>query len=113
MRADSLRRAALSLPEAEERETWGDATFRVRDKIFVIMRTDGKRASIKASREEQAALIEENPAAYYLPEYVAQHGWIGVRLPKAHTDEVVELVTEGWRMTAPKRLLRAFDEEHG
>ena len=110
MNADTLRKIALSLPDTEERETWGDATFRVRDKIFVVMRTDGKRASIKATRDEQQALVAENPGAYYLPEYVAQHGWVGVRIPKARTDEVRELVTEAWRMTATKRAVRAFDE---
>jgi hypothetical protein len=110
MKGDALRRIALSLPETEERETWGDATFRVRNKIFVIMQMDGKRASIKAPRDEQQALVSENPAAYYLPEYVAQHGWIGVRLPRARIDEVRELVIEAWRMTATKRAVRSFDE---
>jgi len=33
---DRLRRICLALPEAEERETWGDPTFRVRDKIFAM-----------------------------------------------------------------------------
>ena len=27
-------------------------------------------------------------------------------------DELRELVTEAWRLTAPKRLLKAFDEAH-
>jgi hypothetical protein len=30
-------------------------------------------------------------------------------LSKADGDEVRELVTEAWRMTAPKRLLATFD----
>ena len=105
-----MRTIALSMPEAEERETWGEATFRVRNKIFVIMGSDGKRASIKATHEEQQALIEENGAAYFLPPYVAQHGWVGVNLAKARTDEVRELIEEGWRLTAPKRLVRSLDE---
>ncbi len=111
MKADAVRRIALSLPEAEERETWGEATFRIRNKIFVIMGTDGKRASIKSIHEEQQALIEENAAAYYLPPYVAQHGWVGVHIARARTDEVRELIIEAWRMTAPKRLVRTFDED--
>jgi hypothetical protein len=111
MRAGVLREVALSLPDAQERETWGEATFRVRDKIFVIMGTDGKRASIKSTHEEQSALVEENPSAYYLPPYVARHGWIGVRLARARTDEVRELLIEGWRMTAPTRLVAAFDRD--
>ena len=44
-----LRRLCLSLPGVEERETWGEATFRVRDKIFVIRSPEGKRVSVKAS----------------------------------------------------------------
>jgi hypothetical protein len=110
MKADAMRAFALSLPEAEERETWGEATFRVRNKIFVILDSDGKRASIKATHEEQQASIEENAAAYFLPAYVAQHGWIGVNLANARTGEVRELIEEAWRLTAPKRLVKTFDE---
>jgi hypothetical protein len=33
-----------------------------------------------------------------------------VRVSKADTQEVRELVTEAWRMTAPKRLVKACDE---
>jgi len=113
MKPDALRAIALSLPEAEERATWGDATFRVRNKIFVIMRTDGKRASIKATHDEQHALVAENPSTYYLPEYVAHHGWVGVRIARARTDEVRELVIEAWRMTASKQAVRTFDRSEG
>jgi predicted DNA-binding protein (MmcQ/YjbR family) len=31
-----LRDICLALPEAVEKETWGEATFRVRDKIFAV-----------------------------------------------------------------------------
>jgi hypothetical protein len=48
---------ALALPEAEERETWGHPTFRVRDRMFAALSDDGRLASVKATREEQAALI--------------------------------------------------------
>lgn len=41
MTAEELRRLALSLPEAVERETWGEATFRLHDKIFVTLSPDG------------------------------------------------------------------------
>ena len=104
-----MRTIALSMPEAEERETWGEATFRVRNKIFAMLGGDGKRASIKATRDEQQALIEEDPGAYFYPEYVGVHGWIGVVVSKADRAQVEELLTEAWRMTAPKRLVASFD----
>jgi hypothetical protein len=106
---DELRRIAMSLPEAEERETWGSATFRVRGKIFVIMSDDGTGASVKATRDEQSALIAEDPETFTFPAYVGCHGWIGVDVHRIGAEHLRELLTEAWRMTAPKRVVRAFD----
>ena len=40
---DRLRAICLALPEAVEKEAWGDPTFRVRDKIFAMeKRGDGR-----------------------------------------------------------------------
>jgi hypothetical protein len=113
MRSETFRKIALSLPGAQERETWGEATFRVRDKIFAMMGSDGKRCSIKASKEEQAALIESDPNTFFYPEYVGVHGWVGVVARSADTQEIHELLTEAWRMTALKRAVKAFDASHG
>src|SRR5512132_1270448 len=44
--ADELRRVVLSLPEAEERETRGHPTFRVRDRMFAALSDDGRQASV-------------------------------------------------------------------
>jgi len=111
MRAATVRSFALSLPEAEERETWGDATFRVRDKIFVMFDEQERRLWIKSTRDEQQALIAMDPETYFVPSYVGSKGWIGVVVAKADRGEVEELVTEAWRMTAPKRLVAAYDQE--
>jgi predicted DNA-binding protein (MmcQ/YjbR family) len=53
-----FRAIALALPEAEERETWGHPTFRVRDKMFAAMATDGRSASIKATKRLARELEE-------------------------------------------------------
>ena len=113
MRTATFRSAALGLPDATEVETWGEATFRVRNKMFATLGSDGKQASIKSTRDEQQALIAENPDAYFVPSYVGAHGWVGVVVSKADRGEVEELLTEAWRMTATKRAVAAFDAEHG
>jgi hypothetical protein len=110
--ADKLRRAALSLPEAEERETWGHPTFRVRDKMFATLSDDGRSAGIKTTKEEQTALVAADPETFGVPAYVGRHGWVSVELATADPAEVRELVTEAWRQTAPKRLVAAYDAEH-
>jgi predicted DNA-binding protein (MmcQ/YjbR family) len=105
---DRLRRICLSFPEAYEEETWGEATFRVRKKIFCMAGGhDPARPSltVKSTRTDQQALLAQGEP-YYLPGYVGHKGWIGVNLASDKVDwaEVEELVTEGYRLIAPKRL---------
>ena len=108
-----LRTICLDLPEAEERETWGEATFRVREKIYVIASTDeaGRvQFSCKAVAGLQGMLVAEDPQRFFIPPYVGRFGWIGVRLDAGTPwDRVADLVEESYRMTAPKRLVRALD----
>jgi hypothetical protein len=111
VRAGPLRRTALSFPEAEEVETWGQATFRVRRKMFCILGEDGKRASIKATPEAQAELLAANPAVYSFAPYVGRHGWVTVDVAAADPAEVAELLEDAWRRTAPKRVVAAYDRD--
>jgi hypothetical protein len=110
MQTSQVRTIARSLPETHERETWGDATFRVREKIFLILRADGERAMIKCSLEEQHALVGSDPSTFSVAPYLGRHGWVDVALPRVAAGEMRELLTEAWRLTAPKRLVRSFDE---
>jgi hypothetical protein len=110
MRPTTVRKFALSLPEAEERETWDTATFRVRNKIFTMFDEKEHHLWIKSTHDEQEALIAMDPDAFFVPSYVGSKGWIGVVVSKAERGEVEDLVTEAWRLTAPKRLVAAFDE---
>ena len=109
--ADELRRVVLSLPEAEERETWGHPTFRVRDKMFAALSDDGRQASVKATRQEQAALIATAPETFSVPAYVGRYGWVSVELATIDPTELAELVVEAWRQTAPKRLVATYDAD--
>jgi hypothetical protein len=107
--ADTLRQVVQALPEAEERETWGHPTFRVRDKMFAAMSDDGREASVKATREEQAALVAAAPGTFGIPAYVGRHGWVSIQLATVDPVELRELLVEAWRLTAPKRLVTAYD----
>ena len=111
MRADTVRRFALSLPEAEERETWGTATFRVRGKIFTMFSEEERHAWAKSTFDEQRALVAMLPDIFFVPPYVGPSGWLGVVISKVDPQEMRELVTEAWRMTAQRELVEAFDGE--
>jgi len=113
MRKDTVRRMALALPDTVEQETWGTPTFRVRKKIFVMFSDEQREAWVKSTHDEQRALTQMDPETFFVPPYVGPSGWIGVRFRSVDRDEMRELITEAWRMTAPKRLVSSYDEESG
>jgi hypothetical protein len=110
MRPTDVRRLAGSLPEVEERETWGEATFRVRGRIFAILSADGAHTSVKAAPEEQAALVGSDPRTFAVAAYTGRFGWVRVTLARVDPAEMRELLEEAWRRTAPRRIVAAFDE---
>jgi hypothetical protein len=110
MQARTVRKLALGMPEAEERETWGTATFRVRNKIFVMFGEGGKEAWVKSTHDEQRALVAMDPETFFVPPYVGPSGWVGVHYRTADAAEMRELIIEAWRLTAPKRLAATYDE---
>lgn len=105
-----LRRVCMSLPEVEERETWGDATFRVRNKIFVGSSPEGDSASIKASLDDQSGLIAMDPKTFAVAAYTGKYGWVRVRLAGVPRDLGERLVANAWRQTAPKRLIAKLEK---
>ena len=106
---DRVRGICLALPEAEERPFGGHTApaFRVRDKLFVMTSEDGTSMTLKAPQGVQAILVASDPARFFVPKYVGPKGWVGIRLDRtaaADWDEVAELITESYCLTAPKRL---------
>lgn len=104
---ERLRAICLALPEAAERQAWGDPTFRVRDKIFAMEKRGDGRISLwcKAPPGSQEILVGADPELFFVPPYVGRKGWIGVRLDRnPDWEEVAEVVKRSYRLIAPKRL---------
>ena len=102
--ADRLRAAALALPGVDERETWGKPTFRVADRLFLTLGTDGSTATMKTSLAEQALLVAGEPAVFSPAAYLGRHGWVTVALGRCDPDEVEAMVVDSWRRRAPRHL---------
>jgi predicted DNA-binding protein (MmcQ/YjbR family) len=104
---DRLRAICLALPEAEEKEAWGDPTFRVRNRIFAMEKRGDGRVSVwcKAPPGSQVVLVGADPGRFFVPPYVGAKGWVGMRLDDGPDwAEVAALVRRSYRLIAPKRL---------
>lgn len=111
MKFAEFRRLCLAMPEAEERETWGEATFRVRDRIFAMGSSDGGFVSVKASLDDQAGLVALDPKTFEVAAYTGRFGWVRVRLAGLRPDLAARVVTNAWTRTASRRLVSAYQNE--
>jgi hypothetical protein len=129
---DDVRRISLSLPNTIESDdgrgysvlagtkagaphyrgfcwTWNERIEagkpRVPNRAVLAIRT--------ANNEEKDALLSMGrPELFTEPHY---NGFpaVLVRLAQIEVDELEDLLIEGWRALAPKRLVKAFDAGHG
>ena len=111
---DQVRDWVLALPGGAEVyvENWGHFTLRYGDKMFAGG-GEGDTITVKASLEEQAELVAGAPHVYAPAPYVGRYGWVTVVLAEADPDELRQVVTEAWRRTAPKKVVKAYDSAHG
>jgi hypothetical protein len=109
---DGVRSAARDLPEAEERPAYGTPSIRVgtAGRIAARLREDGEQLAIVVTEADRLALPQTDPDVYSIPEHYARSRMIVVHLPSADPDGLRELVIEAWRLVAPKRAVRAFEE---
>ena len=105
MKYEQFRRLCLALPEAAEIETWGEATFRVRGRIFAIASPEGRSASLKASLDDQAGLVEMDPKTFEVAAYTGRYGWVRVRFSRLGVRLGERLIRNAWERAAPRRLV--------
>jgi hypothetical protein len=114
MDGQAVQKLVLGLPGAEEHEGWaGQPAFKVRNKGFAYLSEDESRLLLKAFREEQQALVAENPEVYSPSWESGRFAWLEIDLAAADEEELGELITEAWRLTAPKYLIAQLDQVGG
>ncbi len=102
-----LRAICLDLPDAQEKEAWGDPTWRIRNRIFAMEKRGDGRISVwcKAAEGGQDVLVSAAPERFFVPPYVGHKGWVGARLDASPDwEEVTAVIRQSYRLIAPKRL---------
>ena len=110
---DDVRRIALSLPGAEERASHGGAaSFRTKPRGFAYHREDVDAVVLFVpSEEDKHALIASDPKIFFTEPHYDGYAAVLVRLGAVSVDELAELVTDSWRLRAPKSDVKRFDSQ--
>ncbi|MDN5748077.1 MAG: MmcQ/YjbR family DNA-binding protein [Pseudonocardia sp.] len=105
---ERLRALCLALPEVTEKVSHGEPTWFVR-RVFVSLadhhHDDRLAFWCAAPPGAQEELVAAEPERFFRPPYVGGRGWLGVWLDvEVDWDEIAEIVTDAYRVTAPKKL---------
>jgi len=113
-------RICLALPETQCDRKGDHASFTVRKKVFAYYLANHHGDGIvsicaKVLPGDNAALIAAEPTRFYSPAYIGPRGWVGLRLDVGPIDwdEVRELVTGSYLLTAPQRLAAVVNSKLG
>jgi hypothetical protein len=108
-----VRRVALALPETSEKLSWGTPSFRVRNRGFARIREEGDVLAVHCAGEgEKLALISAEPDKFFTTPHYDGYPMVLVRFAAIDLAELTELLTDAWRLRAPRRLVTQFDAEH-
>ena len=108
---DRVRDICLSLPDTDEKLSWGEPHFRVAGKIFSgYGKENGKEVIGLKLEMEHADILVSNDPRFTRAKYVGHKGWVSMDA-KAIDDwnEVRALVLESYRLIAPKKTLAKLE----
>jgi hypothetical protein len=110
---EDVRRIALGLPETSERVYNRLPGFQVRRQLFIRIHEIAEALMVScAGVQERNELLVAEPDKFFITPHYDGYPAVLVRLGEVDGEELTELITESWRLNAPKRLLAAFDNEH-
>ena len=123
---DDVRRIALALPETSEKESWGHASWRVKDKGFVWERPlrksdldalgdaapDGPILGVRVEDlMAKEALLAGDPDVYFTTPHFDGYPAVLVQLDRISDDELTEAIVEAWLNRAPPKLAQKYLDE--
>jgi predicted DNA-binding protein (MmcQ/YjbR family) len=101
----TLRKLALSFPEATEEPHFEKTSFRVKKKIFATYDAKNKRACIKLSEIDQDVFSNGAKASIYpLANKWGKQGWTIIELKTVRIDLFTDALTTAYCEVAPKKL---------
>lgn len=105
----------MALPGVEERASYGGRpSWRTPTRMFTWIRDDPEALVVWVeSEEDKHALIDAQPETFFTTPHYDGEAIVLARLEALDEPEAAELVTDSWRLRAPRARVRAFDEAGG
>jgi len=106
---EQTRKAALSLPETEEKPHFHLTSFRVKNKIFATIHPDKNYVMVKLSLIDQSVFCSYNKDVIFpVPGGWGRKGATFINLKKVKLSMLTDALTTAWKTTAPRKLVEKY-----
>ncbi len=108
-----IRATALSLPGAYEQASYeGRPSWRTKPRIFASINPEEEALVVWVdSEDEKRALVATNPELFLSPPHYDGYAIVLARLAVLTHVDMRGLVTDSWRLRAPRTLVRQWESD--
>ena len=106
---EQARKAALSLPETEEKPHFDLTSFRVKNKIFATIHADKNYVMVKLSAIDQSVFCAfDKEVIFPVPGGWGKQGATFINLKKVKKSMLLDALSTAWKTTAPPKLVEKY-----
>ena len=106
---EQARKAALSLPGAEEKPHFDLTSFRVKNKIFATIHADKNYVMVKLSAIDQSVFCAYNKEVIFpVPGGWGKQGATFIDLKKVKKSMLLDALSTAWKTTASPKLVEKY-----
>ncbi|HEY5968663.1 MAG TPA: MmcQ/YjbR family DNA-binding protein [Chitinophagaceae bacterium] len=106
---EQARKAALSLPETEEKPHFDLTSFRVKNKIFSTIHADKNYVMVKLSAIDQSVFCAfDKEVIFPVPGGWGKQGATFINLKKVKKSMLLDALSTAWKTTAPPKLVEKY-----
>ena len=109
---EQARKAALSLPETEEKPHFHLTSFRVKNKIFATIHADKNYMMVRLSAIDQSVFCSYNKDVIFpVPGGWGQQGATFIDLKKVKKAMLLDALTTAWKTVAPAKFIEKYSRK--
>ena len=98
--SDTVRQIALSMPNVNERPSYGTPAFFVKRKLFARLLEDGDSVVVKIDYCDRERRMNADPKTFYVTDHYQNYPMMIVRLSGVDDADLRDLLADAWEQSA-------------
>lgn len=108
---DDVVEIGSRFPGLEQSTSYGTRSLKVRGKFVCRLRTNPDALVMRViDVGEKEALLQGDPETFFSTPHYDGYPAVLIRIERVDPVELAELIEDGWRLQAPKRLVAAYED---